>query len=103
MEFPTMAQMNKIKCAIAVAGLVGGLALAGVPAFAQTPAPSTNQAAPGNGMMMKDMPNGQAGMPMNPEMMQKMSKMMDNCNNMMESMMKKKDGTDAPSAPANKG
>lgn len=103
MEFPTMAQMNKIKGAIAMAGLVGGLALAGVPAFAQTPTPSTPQAAPGNGMMMmKDMPNGQAGMPMNPEMMQKMSKMMDNCNNMMESM-KKKDGTDAPSAPANKG
>jgi len=97
-----MAQMNKIKGAIAMAGLVGGLALAGVPAFAQTPAPSTPQTAHGKGMMMKNMPNGQAEMPMNPEMMQKMSKMMDNCNNMMESM-KKKDGTDAPSAPANKG
>jgi hypothetical protein len=97
-----MAQMNKIKGAIAVASLVGGLALAGVPAFAQTPAPSTPQAAPGNGMMMKDMPNGQAGMPTNPEM-QKMSKMMDNCNNMMESMMKKEGGPGAPSAPANKG
>lgn len=104
MEFLNMARMNKINGAIAMAGFVGGLALAGVPAFAQTPAPATHQAAPGNGMMMKDMPNGQAGMPMNPEMMQKMSKMMDNCNNMMESMMKKKnDGLGAPSAPANKG
>lgn len=102
MEFSTMAQMNKIKGAIAMAGLVGGLALAVVPAFAQTPAPSTPQAAHGNSMMMKDMPNGQAGMPMNPEMMQKMSKMMDDCSNMMESM-KKKDGTDAPPAPTNKG
>ena len=98
-----MVRMNKIKNAIAVAGLVGGVALVGVPAFAQTPAPSTPQAAPGNGMMMKDMPNSQAGMPMNPEMMQKMSKMMDNCNNMMESMMKKDGGPGAPSAPANKG
>lgn len=98
-----MARMNKVKGAIATAGLLGGLALAGVPAFAQTPAPSTPQAAPGNGMMMKDMPNGQAGTPMNPEMMQKMSKMMDNCNNMMESMMKKEGGPGAPSAPANKG
>lgn len=102
MEFPTMVQMNKIKGAIAMAGLAGGLALAGVPAFAQTPAPSTPQAAPGSGMMM-NMPNGQAGMPMNPEMMQKMSKMMDNCNNMMELMMKKEGGPGAPSAPANKG
>ncbi len=98
-----MVRMNKIKSAIAVAGLVGGVALVGVPAFAQTPAPATPQAAPGSGMMMQGMPNGQAGMPMNPEMMQKMSKMMDNCNNMMESMMKKNDGPAAPSAPANKG
>jgi len=73
--------MNKIKGAVAVAGLVGGLALAGIPAFAQTPAPS---AAHEKGMMMKDMPNGQAAMPMNPEMIQEMSKMMDNCNHMME-------------------
>ncbi len=79
-----MAQMNKIKGAIAVAGLVGGLALAGIPAFAQTPAPSAPQAAHKKGMMMKDMSNGQAAMPMNPEMIQEMSKMMDNCNHMME-------------------
>lgn len=98
-----MVRMDKIKSAIAVAGLVGGVALAGVPAFAQTPAQAKPQAAPGSGMMMQGMPNGQAGMPMNPEMMQKMSKMMDNCNNMMESMMKKNGGPGAPSAPANKG
>jgi hypothetical protein len=99
-EFLNMARMNKIKGAIA---MVGGLALAGVPAFAQTPAPATPQAAPGSGMMMQGMPNGQAGMPMNPEMTQKMSKMMDNCNNMMESMMMKNGGPGTPSAPANKG
>ena len=79
-----MAQMNKIKGAIAVAGLVGGLALAGIPAFAQMPAPAAPQAAHKKGMMMKDMPNGQAAMPINSEMIQKMSKVIDNCNHMME-------------------
>jgi len=102
-EFRTMAQMNKIKGVIAMVGLLGGLALAGVPAFAQTVAPATPPAAPGGGMMMQGMPNGQAGMPMNPEMMQKMTKMMDNCNHMMELMAQEKGGATAPAAPANKG
>jgi hypothetical protein len=103
MEFPTMAQMTKIKSVIAMAGLVGGLAVAGVPAFAQTAAPATPPAAPGSGMMMPSMPNGQAGMPMNLEMMQKMTKMMANCNHMMESMAQEKGGATAPAAPTNKG
>lgn len=95
-----MAQMTKIKNMIAMAGLVGGLVLAGVPAFAQTAAPP---AAPGSGMMMPGRPNGQAAMPMNPEMMQKMTKMMDGCNRMMESMAQEKGGATAPAAPTNKG
>lgn len=97
-----MARMNNLKGAIAVAGLVGGLALAGVPAFAQTPAPAVPQAASEKGMM-KDMPNDQAGMPMNPGMMQKMSKMMDNCNHMMEAKAQEKTTTPTPAAPATKG
>jgi hypothetical protein len=38
------------------------------------------------------------GMKMNEEMQQKMTRMMDNCNRMMESMMQNKEG-----APAKKG
>ena len=90
-----MARMNKIKDMIAMAGLAGGLALAGIPAFAQSTPPSQG------GGMMQGIPNGRAGMMMNPEMQQKMSKMMDNCNRMMESMNKA--GGVVPAAPANKG
>jgi hypothetical protein len=98
-----MAQMNKTKGVIAMAGLLGGLAVAGVPAFAQTDAPATPPATQGGGMM-NGMPNGQGGMMMmTPEMQQKMSTMMDNCNRMMESMMQNKGDTGAPAAPPNKG
>ncbi len=38
-----MAQMDKIKGVIATAGLLTGLALTGVPAFAQTAAPSASE------------------------------------------------------------
>ena len=102
MEFRTMAQMNRTKNVIAMAGLLGGLALAAIPAFAQTTAPTTPPTAHGGGMM-KEMPNGQGGMMMDAEMQQKMSKMMDNCNRMMESMMQNKGGTGAPTAPTTKG
>ncbi len=98
-----MAQLNKTKGVIAMAGLLGGLALAGVQAFAQSAAPATPPATPGSGMMEHGMPNGQGAMMMNPEMMQKMSRMMDNCNRMMESMAQEKGGAAAPTAPANKG
>ena len=89
-----MAQMNKTKRVIAMAGLLAGLALAGASAFAQTNAPAApNQ---GSAMMDHEMPNGQSGMMpgmmMNGEMQQKMTRMMDNCNRMMESMMPNKDG-----------
>ena len=102
MEFLTMTLMSKTKAVIATAGLLGGLALAGPPAFAQTTAPTAAPPTQGDGMM-KGMPSGQGGMMMNEEMMQKMSKMMDNCNRMMESMMQKKAGAATPSAPAKKG
>lgn len=53
-------------------------------------------------MMDHEMPNGQGGMMpgmmMNGEMQQQMTRMMDNCNRMMESMMQNKDG-----APAKNG
>jgi Spy/CpxP family protein refolding chaperone len=93
--------MNKTKRVIATAGLLAGLALAGASAFAQTsgPAAPANQ---GGTMMDHETPNGQGGMMpgmmMNGEMQQKMTRMMDNCNRMMESMMQNKDG-----APAKKG
>jgi hypothetical protein len=79
--------------------LLAGLAIAGVPAFAQTSTPPPG-GDHGKGMM----PSGEAmkpGMMMDPEMRRKMSRMMDNCNRMMESMMPKNDGT-TPSVP-NKG
>ena len=93
-----MAQMNKTKRVIAVTGLPAGLALAGASAFAQTNAPAapTNQ---GGAMMDHQMPERQGGMMpgmmMNGEMQQKMTRMIDDCNRMMESMMPNKDG--APS------
>ena len=98
MELLTMVRMNKTKRVIAVTGLLAGLALASVSAFAQTNAPAapTNQ---GGAMMDHQMPERQGGMMpgmmMNGEMQQKMTRMMDDCNRMMESMMPNKDG--APS------
>jgi Spy/CpxP family protein refolding chaperone len=101
MEFRIMAQMNKTMGVIAMAGLLGGLVLAGAPASAQTSAPAA-PAPQGGAMMDHGIPNGQGGtmpgMMMNGEMQQKMTRMMDNCNRMMRSMIQNKDG-----APAKKG
>jgi Spy/CpxP family protein refolding chaperone len=98
MELRTMAQMNKTKRAIAMTGLLAGLALSGASAFAQTRAPAA-PADKGGAMMDHGTPNGQGrmmpGMMMNGEMQQKMTRMMDNCNRMMESMMQNKDGAPA--------
>jgi len=95
-----MAQMNKARI-IAATGLLAGL-VAGIPAWAQTNAPApTDQ---GSHMMQHGMPNGGAMKPsmmMDPEMRQKMSRMMDNCDRLMESMTPSKDGA-GPSVP-NKG
>lgn len=60
-----MAQINRTQGVIAMAGLLAGLALAGVPAFAQ-PSAQTPGAAQGNGKM-------QPNMMMDQEMQQKMS------------------------------
>lgn len=98
-----MAQLNRTKRwtkgVMAMAGLLGSLLLAGNPAFAQQKAP----AAPGGGMMNNGMPNAKGGMMMNEEMQQKMSRMMDNCNRMMETMMQNKGGTTMSPAVPNKG
>jgi hypothetical protein len=94
-----MTQMKRMPCVIATAGLLAGLAMAGIPAFAQISAP-----APGAGQAKGMMPGGEAmkpSMTMDPAMQQKMSRMMDNCNRMMESMMPK-DGVTIPPVP-NKG
>jgi Spy/CpxP family protein refolding chaperone len=94
-----MAQMNNKARVITTAGLLAGLAMAGIPAWAQTNAPApTDQ---GSHMMQREMPNGEGmkpGLMMDPEMRQKMSRMMDNCNRMMESMTPNKDGA-GPSVP----
>ena len=82
--------MTQTNSRIVIAGLLAGFALASLPAFAQTNAPAQG-ADQGSGMMMDQ------------GMQQKMSRMMDNCNRMMESMAPTKDGTPAPSAPPNKG
>ena len=100
-----MTQTIRTKSGIVIAGLLAGVAWAGLLAFAQTnaPAPGTDQ---GSGMMQHGMPNGGAmkpGMMMDHDMQQKMSRMMDNCNRMMESMAPNKDGAPTPPAPANKG
>ena len=94
-----MTRMKIIYCYIAMIALLVGLAMAGVPAFAQTSNP-----APGGDDRKGMMPSGDAMMPgmmMDPAMRQQMSRMMDNCNLMMESMVPKDGGT-TPSVP-NKG
>ena len=95
MELRTMVRMNKTKRVIAVTGLLAGLALGGTATFAQTNAPPAT-VNKGGAMMDRQMPGGQGGMMpgmmMNGEMQQKMTRMMDNCNRMMESMMQNKDG-----------
>jgi hypothetical protein len=71
---------------IALAMLVGGLALAnGSGVFAQSPPPATPPTQDGKAMQ-PGMMNGQGGM-MNGQMMQQMTTMMENCNKMMESKM----------------
>ena len=95
-----MARMNKTKRVIAITGLLGGLALGGTAAFAETNVPPVS-ASNGGAMMDHQMPDDQGGMPgmmMNGGMQQKMTRMMDNCNRMMESMVQNKDV-----APAQKG
>jgi len=87
-----MTPMKKLRSVFATTTLLAGLMFAGYSAVAQTaaPAPGGNQ---GKGMM--------PGMMMDPAMRQQMSRMMDNCNRMMESMMPK-DGVPTPPVP-NKG
>jgi len=100
-----MTQTNRTKNRIVIAGLLAGLALASLPAFAQTNAPAP-EADQGSGMMQHGMPSGNSmkpGMMMDQGMRQKMSRMMDNCNRMMASMASTKDGTPVPSVPPNKG
>jgi Spy/CpxP family protein refolding chaperone len=85
--------------AIAVAGLLVGLAAAGAPAVAQNspPVPSADQ---DKGLMPHEMKHGgmmKPGMMMGPEMQRKMSRMVDNCNRMMEAMNSTKNGAPAPS------
>jgi hypothetical protein len=96
-----MTTTRKSKHAIAMIGLLAGLTLAGATAYAQTNAPASagNQ---GDDTMDRQMPMGNngttPGMMMNGEMQEKMSRMMDNCNRMMESMMQNRDR-----APEKKG
>ena len=97
-----MTHSNRTRGVRAMAGLLAGLALAGVPAFAKTtaPAPGVDQRT---GMMQHGMPNGEAMKPsmmMTEEMQQKMSRTMDNCNHMKASMMQTKVGATTPAAPA---
>ena len=105
-----MTRWNTMKFAIAAAGVSGGLALAALPvAFAQSDT-STAPADHGGGMTQHGMPNEQSGMMPgmmgsmgSGEMQQKMARMMDNCNRIMESMLQDKSGTASPPALPNKG
>ena len=90
-----MARMNSIHGFVAAVALLVGLALAGTSALAQT-SPPTASTDHGQGMMPDRMNNGgmmKPGMMMNRDMQQKMSRMMDNCNRMMESMIPNKENT----------
>jgi Spy/CpxP family protein refolding chaperone len=92
-----MARTNSIHGFVAAVGLLAGLALTGTSALAETnpPAASTDQ---GHGMMPDGMNHGgMMNMMMNRDMQQKMSRMMDNCNRMMESMIPNKENT--PTTP----
>jgi Spy/CpxP family protein refolding chaperone len=101
-----MARLNTINSVIA-AGVLGALAFTSLPmAFAQTGAQPTLPDH-GSSMMNHGMPNDQDGMmpgmmgsANGKEMRQKMTRMMDNCNRMMEGMMQNKPGT---STSPNKG
>jgi hypothetical protein len=101
-----MARLNTMKSVIA-AGILGVFACAALPtALAQTDAQPTPPDH-GSTMMNHGMPNDQGRMmpgmmgPANPkEMQQQMTRMMDNCNRMMEGMMQNKPGT---STSPNKG
>jgi hypothetical protein len=95
-----MTQLKNIRNVIAMTTLLAGLAMTGVSAFAQTstPAPGGDH---GKGMMSSGEAMKPGMMVMDPEMRRKMSRMMDNCDRMMESMVPKDGGT-TPSVP-NKG
>lgn len=89
--------INKVTLAI----LLGSLAVAGTSAAsAQTPAPAAPPTQSGSmpGMHMQDK-SGMQGKMMNEEMMQKMTKMEDNCNKMMEMMQSKNMPSTSPTAP----
>ena len=96
MELRTMVRMNKTKRVTAITGLLAGLALGSATTFAQTNAPAAT-VNKGGAMMDHQMPERQGrmmpGMMMSGEMQQQMTRMMDNCNRMMQSMMPNKDGT----------
>jgi Spy/CpxP family protein refolding chaperone len=100
-----MARLNMMKGVIAAAGVLGGVALAALPAAFAQASTQTTPADHGGSMMQQGMPNDQGGMMPgmmgSGEMQQKMARMMDNCNRMMESMMQNKAGT--PPASPNKG
>ena len=89
-----MVSTNKTKRAIAAAGLLAALALGGASAFAQADAPAKAGNQPG-AMTDHQMSMGHGGMMpgmmMSGEMQEQMSRMMDNCNRMMESMMQNHD------------
>jgi hypothetical protein len=99
-----MTRTTRTKGRIVIAGLLAGMAMASLPAFAQTSTPAS-EADQGGAMMPHGMPNGGAMKPgmMDRDMQRKMSRMMDNCNRMMQSMTPNQDGTSTPSAPARKG
>lgn len=98
MEIGTMAQMNKIRGTIAMAGLLGGFALAGTPAFAQTNAPAA-PAPQGNTATDPGTPHSQdgmmPGMMMDGKMQKNTTHMADTCNRMMGSVTHNKDGAPA--------
>src|SRR5579859_756088 len=99
-----MTKTYRTKNILAAASLLAGLLNAGVPTLAQTTTPG---APPDRGgMMQQDTPGadhmGPGMMTMDPAMRESMSRMMGNCNRMMESMMPGKDGGTGPAVP-NKG
>jgi Spy/CpxP family protein refolding chaperone len=93
MELQTVIQA--IKRSALAAGLMIPLTLGAATAFA-----ASGPTSPDGAMMDQATQNGHSGMmmpgmPMNGEMSQKMTKMMDECNNMMGSMTRNRGGAPA--------
>lgn len=102
MELQNMVRMNKSKRYAAIAGFLAGIALSGTAAMAEThhdrPDRATERGAVVGHSISSDQSETPQGTALNTDVQQKLDRMADNCNRMMQSMMQSNG-----SAPAQKG